>query len=85
MPRMNIRNFHAAAPSTLNHISVQTLLRALYLQIAAARTRLLAGNSKFPQAHSFSPAEALAMDSRAKDIVTSLLLLPTMYTSVIHG
>jgi hypothetical protein len=83
--RIRIRNFHTAAPSTLNHISVQTLLRALYLQISAARTRLLAEKSSFAQIYPFCPAGTLAMDSRANDIVTSILLIPTTYSNLIHG
>ncbi|KAF2796759.1 hypothetical protein K505DRAFT_157088 [Melanomma pulvis-pyrius CBS 109.77] len=85
MQRIRIRNFHAAAPSTLNHISVQTLLRALYLQISAARTRLLAEKSYFSEVDPFSPAAALVRDSRAKDIVTSILFIPITYSNLIHG
>lgn len=85
MPRMHIRNFHAAAPPVLNRLSVQTLLRALYLQVAAARTRLSAERSKLFEDSPLSPAKALAMDNEAKDILTSIVMLPTMYASALRS
>ena len=85
MPRMQIRNFHAAAPPTLNQISVQTLLRALYIQVAAARTRLSAESTKLFEGRPFSPAKTLAMDGEANEVLTSILLLPTMYAETLRS
>jgi hypothetical protein len=85
MPRMHMQNAHAAVQSTLNHISVQTLLGALYLQSAAARHRLLAGNRTLLEAYSFTPAEAFAVDRKAKDIMTTLVLLPSMHANVLQS
>ncbi|KAI5917620.1 hypothetical protein F4810DRAFT_695618 [Camillea tinctor] len=84
MPQLNVRKFHEAPPSALNHISAQTLLRALYLQVVAARARL-AGTTQLSTVYAFNPVEAFATDLRAKDIIASISTLSTMYASVING
>ncbi|KAH7016736.1 hypothetical protein EDB80DRAFT_565867 [Ilyonectria destructans] len=83
MPRINIRNFHATSAPSLNDTSAQLLLRALYLKLIAARTRLSDEDSGFSESHSASPVEALSIDTSIKDIIANVLLLPTTHAIVL--
>ncbi|KAI8930862.1 hypothetical protein NX059_011879 [Plenodomus lindquistii] len=85
MPRMNFRNFQATSVSKLNDISAQILLRALYLKVSAARTRLLDQDVKVDELELASPVEKLVRDSDAKEIIADLISLPTTHDSVLHG
>lgn len=85
MPRMNIRNFHATSAPSLNDTSAQLLLRALYLKLIAARTRLSDEDSRFSEGHSASPVEALSIDTSIKDIIANVLLLPTTHAIVLES
>ncbi|RSL90020.1 hypothetical protein CEP51_000937 [Fusarium floridanum] len=84
MPRINMRNIHATSPSTLNNNSAQILLRALYLKVMATRSRLME-KTPHPEPRQVSPIEAFAMDSKAKSLLSDVLLLPATHGSILSG
>ncbi|RSL41291.1 hypothetical protein CEP53_012840 [Fusarium sp. AF-6] len=77
-------NIHATSPSTLNNNSAQILLRALYLKVMATRSRLIE-KTPHPEQRQTSPIEAFAMDSKAKSILSDVLLLPATRGSILSG
>ncbi|KAK7420788.1 hypothetical protein QQX98_002592 [Neonectria punicea] len=85
MPRMNIRNLHTTSVPSLNETSAQLLLRALYLKLIAARTRLSDEKRQFSDTVSASPVEALSTDTSVKDVIKSILLLPTTHPVVLES
>jgi len=76
-PRMHVHQFHVDPPAFLDHMSMETVLVALYLQIAAIRHKLPLASSKFLEAR-----EILSKSSKAKDVVKSILLLPSKYAGL---
>lgn len=82
MPRVSFHNFYANPPATLSHFSIETSLVAWYLQIAAIRHRLRIGNYVPLEARSYSPADLFSQSRSARDVVVSLLMLPSRYPSL---
>ncbi|KAM5374699.1 hypothetical protein ACJZ2D_006343 [Fusarium nematophilum] len=85
MPCMSIQNLHTTSAPSLNDTSAQLVLRALFLKMIAARTRLSDGDSQFSEPHPVSPAEALSTDTSFKDIVTNVVRLPTTHAVVLQS
>lgn len=77
---MNLRHLSMAPPVILDGLGMQVLLAGVYLQLAPACHRLLAGNRLLRETYSFVPADLFAMDSEAKDISTLLASLPRNYS-----
>lgn len=82
MPRMQVQSFHLDPPSTLNHMSVETVLVALYLQIAAIRNRPSTTLLKPSEVRSTNTLEPFPRDSKIRDLIASLLLLPSKYANL---
>ncbi|KPM38715.1 hypothetical protein AK830_g7828 [Neonectria ditissima] len=83
MPRMNIRHFHETPAPLLNDTSAQTLLRALYLRVIAARARGSDENNQFLGSHPVHVS--LAVESSAKHAIANVLLMPTIQESVLKS
>ncbi|EXJ96304.1 hypothetical protein A1O1_01430 [Capronia coronata CBS 617.96] len=79
MPRMRVHMFHANPPATLTHMSMETLLVALYLQTVAIRHKW---HTPDHRARICSHEETLFADGKANGIIASLLLLPSRYAKL---
>lgn len=77
MPPIRVQNFHADPLPRLNHMSMETLLVALYLQIAAIRHRLSTGYPESCLARSTVSDEEFSTDNKTKDVIASILSLPS--------
>ncbi|KAJ5174160.1 uncharacterized protein N7482_000037 [Penicillium canariense] len=82
MPRVSFHTFYANPPATLNHFSIETFLVAWYLQIAAIRHRLPIGNYVPLEVRSHSPPDVFSESRKARDVIASLLMLPSSYPSL---
>lgn len=82
MQQVAFKHFHVDPPPTLSHFSLETFLVLWYLQITAIRHRLPIGHYVPLEARSHSPAEVISESSKGKDVVTSLLMLPSKYASL---
>ncbi|KAH6698296.1 hypothetical protein BKA61DRAFT_682679 [Leptodontidium sp. MPI-SDFR-AT-0119] len=81
--RIQLHKIQTTAPDTIDFMSIQTVLSASYLQVAAARHELR-GQSNL-DSQPCSPAEMLSMDPKGDNIVSSVIFLPRKYPALFHG
>lgn len=81
-PRIRVQNFASDPPTALNHLSMETFLVLLYLQVAATRYKLPIGNYAPLEARRYNLVEVFSRNARVRDVVASLLLLPSKYESL---
>ena len=78
LPRITMQTYHAESPSTLNYLSAETVLVALYLQIAALRQRPPIATREFATPRSADPADMFSNHTKTtKDIIATLVSLPS--------
>ncbi|KAL2844360.1 hypothetical protein BJY01DRAFT_248186 [Aspergillus pseudoustus] len=84
MPSVTLHNSHASGHPTPapGHFVIETSLVAWYLQIAAIRHRLPMGYHLPLEARSRCPAEMLSECCQARDVITSILTLPSQYANL---
>ncbi|PVH77026.1 hypothetical protein DL98DRAFT_464261 [Cadophora sp. DSE1049] len=83
--RIQFRNIEGTAPDTIDSMAMQTVISALYLQIAAARHELHGGSNLNYDGQPCSPAEMLSMEPKGQNIVSSVILLPRKYPVLFQG
>src|SRR5438874_2138034 len=82
--RIQFQNIEATAPDTIDSIAMQTVLSALYLQIAAARHDLGGESNSNHDCQPCSRADMLSMDPKGDKIVSTVILLPRKYPALFH-
>ena len=82
LPRMQLQNFHAQPPPALNYLSIETILVVLYLQTASIRHKPHVADVKHPEGRFSIHHEILSKDSKTRDVIKCLLLMPSRYTNL---
>ncbi|KAH7412944.1 hypothetical protein BKA64DRAFT_567059 [Cadophora sp. MPI-SDFR-AT-0126] len=82
--RIKFQNIEATAPDIIDSMAMQTVLSALYLQIAAARHDLGGESNLSHDCQPCSRAEMLSMDPKGDKIVSAVILLPRKYSALFH-